>query len=79
MKRTAPQAPMTCAVDAAQAPGAVLRAVAEGDLTPAEGASIMALMCSQKGAARNSAISGNTKRILEALIQSGGAGFTVAR
>jgi hypothetical protein len=36
--------PMTCAVDAAQAAGAVLRAVAEGDLTPAEGASIMALV-----------------------------------
>jgi hypothetical protein len=36
--------PMTCAVDASQAAGAVLRAVSEGDLTPAEGASIMALV-----------------------------------
>jgi hypothetical protein len=36
--------PMETARDAAKAAGAVLGAVAEGDLTPAEGASIMALV-----------------------------------
>jgi hypothetical protein len=46
---------------------------------PEAQAVVKALMDSQTGAARNSAISGNTKRILEALIQSGGAGFTMAR
>ena len=36
--------PMQSAADAAQAAGAVLEAVAEGDLTPLEGAHIMALV-----------------------------------
>ncbi|MFT5946920.1 MAG: hypothetical protein ACI807_001167, partial [Paracoccaceae bacterium] len=35
---------MTCARDATHAAGAVLGAVAEGDLTPTEGAHIMALV-----------------------------------
>jgi hypothetical protein len=35
---------MTCARDAAQVAGAVLGAVSEGDLTPAEGAHVMALV-----------------------------------
>lgn len=35
---------MTCARDAAHAAGAVLGAVSEGDLTPTEGAHIMALV-----------------------------------
>jgi hypothetical protein len=35
---------MTCARDAAQAAGAVLGAVSEGELTPAEGAHVMALV-----------------------------------
>ena len=36
--------PMQSAADAAQAAGAVLNAVADGDLTPTEGAHIMALV-----------------------------------
>jgi Family of unknown function (DUF5681) len=36
--------PMTCAEDAARAAGAVLDAVATGDLTPTEGAAIMGLV-----------------------------------
>jgi hypothetical protein len=36
--------PMQSARDAAQAAGAVLAAVAAGDLTPAEGAHVMALV-----------------------------------
>ena len=35
---------MTCARDAAQAAGAVVGAVSEGELTPAEGAHVMALV-----------------------------------
>ena len=35
---------MTCARDAAQAAGAVLGAVSEGELTPAEGAHVMGLV-----------------------------------
>ena len=36
--------PMTCARDAAQAAAAVVGAVSEGELTPAEGAHVMALV-----------------------------------
>ena len=39
---------MTTARDAAQAAGAVLEAVSEGDLTPAEGAQVMALVDSYR-------------------------------
>ena len=39
---------MTTARDAAQAAGAVLEAVAEGDLTPGEGAAVMALVDSYR-------------------------------
>lgn len=39
---------MTTARDAAEAAGAVLEAVAEGDLTPGEGAQIMALVDSYR-------------------------------
>ena len=35
---------MTCARDAAEAAGAILQAVSEGDLTPSEGAQVMALV-----------------------------------
>lgn len=36
--------PMTCAADAVTAAGAILNAVATGDLTPTEGAHLMALV-----------------------------------
>lgn len=39
---------MTCARDAAQAAGAVLEAVSEGDLTPTEGAQVMGLVDSYR-------------------------------
>jgi hypothetical protein len=39
---------MTCAHDAVQAAGAVLEAVSEGDLTPTEGAQVMALVDSYR-------------------------------
>jgi hypothetical protein len=39
---------MTCAGDAAQAAGAVLQAVSEGDLTPTEGAQVMGLVDSYR-------------------------------
>ena len=41
---TFPLPPMSTAKDAAQAAGAVLEAVSEGDLTPSEGAQVMALI-----------------------------------
>lgn len=43
-----PMPHMTCARDAAQAAGAVLQAVSEGDLTPTEGAQVMALVDSYR-------------------------------
>ena len=39
---------MTTAHDAAQAAGAVLQAVSEGDLTPTEGAQVMGLVDSYR-------------------------------
>ena len=39
---------MTCARDAAEAAGAVLQAVSEGDLTPTEGAQVMGLVDSYR-------------------------------
>ncbi len=39
---------MTCAHDAAEAAGAVLQAVSEGDLTPTEGAQVMGLVDSYR-------------------------------
>lgn len=59
--------PMTSAADAVQAAGAILSAVAEGDLTPGEGAQVMGLVETFRRTLETSQLEGRLAELEEAI------------